>query len=279
MGLRQRRLCTRPGIFCTPQLLMCPVPRPSAEGRTRPCTRLPFDIVINIASPTSSVSDAPRLGSTIMTTTPLRPTHTHDERPKSPLCPRTRSPARPPVPAMTSPRGHSTTTTTTTDGQASTSTPGRHTCVKLSQRSVYRSTHICKSSTPPNVSSQPHSSSRLQIQSEGGLTRTRYRGTHANLARLSSSLLHARPPAPVRACEQTLRFPPSPSCASDKGTYRRMSKPLPANPRTPCPNSQLDPNIPRQRRPPVRGTTRRRPAYSSRLRSPFRACRCAPRFR
>ena len=79
MGLRQRRL-SRLGIFCTPQLLMCPVPRPSAEGRTRPCTRLPFDIVINIASPTSSISDAPRLGSTIMTTTPPRPTRTINDQ-------------------------------------------------------------------------------------------------------------------------------------------------------------------------------------------------------
>lgn len=130
--------------------------------------------------------------------------------------------------------------TTATNGRASTSTPGRRSCVKPPQHSVYRSTHISKSSAPPNVSSQPHSSSRLQIQSEGGLTRTRYRGTHANLARLSSSLLHARPPAPVRAYEQTLRFPLPPSCASDKGTCRRMSKPLPANPRAPCSNSQLD---------------------------------------
>ena len=133
-----------------------------------------------------------------------------------------------------------------------------------------------KSLTPPNANSQLHSSSSLRIQREGGLTRTRYRSTHANLARLSSSLPHARLPAPACARTQTRLFRLPLSRASDKGSCSRMSKPLYAIPRAPGPNPQLDPTFPRQRHPePLRGLL----PYPSPSSSPFRVRSCAHRSR
>ena len=100
----------------------------------------------------------------------LQPTRTRDQRSMSLFRPRTCSPACPPAPVMTSPRRHSPTTTMTTNGQASTLTPSpqQQRNAPAGHRVQIHPFVISKSSTPPNASSQPHSSSCLRIQRKSG---------------------------------------------------------------------------------------------------------------
>ena len=226
-----------------------------------------FDIIIDISSPTSPVSEEPPLGSTM--TTPSRPSSTRDQRPKSPPRPRSRSP----TPSLTSMSACSSNETPTTpltsdddddDDDNGDEWPGLslHSSPQLrtapaAQRVQIHPLAISKSTT----TASPYQSSATALEFtladlEEEWTDEDEMSWYARELGQVVSLASPCTPSYARPRADSL-FPP-PSRASDKGPRSRLSKPLPAVPHTPSPNPKLDPTFPCRRQPlpsPVPSTT------------------------
>ena len=224
-----------------------------------------FEIVIDISSPTSPISDAPPLSSTI--TTPPRHSNTRDQRSKSPPRPRTRSPT-PSLSSMSACSSNEIPTTPLTSDDDDEdedddewpsfldSSPQLRKA-PAAQRVQIHQPMISKSMTTasPNVSSATAIEFTL-ADLEQEWTDEDEMSWYARELEQVVSLASPCTPSYARPRADSL-FPP-PSRTSDKGPRSRMSKPLPAVPRTPGPNPQLDPTFPYRRQPlpsPVPSTT------------------------
>ncbi|KAH9047148.1 hypothetical protein EDB84DRAFT_545588 [Lactarius hengduanensis] len=221
-----------------------------------------FDIVIDITAPTSPISDSPPVESSSSTlTTPPRPTRSRDIRLQSP--PRSRSP----TPSLTSMSACSSNDIPTTPLTSDDEWPGLGSSPRLRKAPAAQRVQIhplvITKSTPILLTSDADPADVFEFTiapfSDPEDEEEQDEDDVSWYARELGQLVSlASPRAPSASSATTARpdsLPPPPSRASTRsGQHSRMSKPLPAIPRTPGPSPQLDPTFPRQR------TTSRRPS-------------------
>ncbi|KAI9444035.1 hypothetical protein H4582DRAFT_2095380 [Lactarius indigo] len=246
-------------------------PSPTPAKQKRQSVRLSaFDIVIDITAPTSPVSDSPppAESSSSTVTTPPRPTRSREIRSRSP--PRTRSP----TPSLTSMSACSSNDIPMTPLTSDDEWPGLGFSPKLrkvpaAQRVqihplvITKSTHalLNPDASPADVFeftiapfSDPEDEEEQDEDDVSWYAR--------ELGQLVSLASPRAPSAssPTSARPDSLLPPPSrPSTRT--GQHSRMSKPLPAIPRTPGPSPQLDPTFPRRRTPSRRPSRQQLPTY------------------
>ena len=237
-----------------------PAPNKQKQEQKHQTVRLSaFDIVIDITSPTSPVSDVPPLSTSTMTTTSARPGRTREQRPKTAPRARTRSP----TPSLTSMSACSSndmpTTPLTSDddewpGLNLSPSPPQLRKTSVAQRVRMHPFAISTSSMPPNVSSATALEFAL-ADPEGERANDDEMSWYAReLGQVVSLASPCMPSGSGTRSREELLFPLPPSHVSCKGPRSRMSKPLPAIPHMSGPNPQLDPTFPR-RRPPVPGAS------------------------
>ncbi|KAN0134205.1 hypothetical protein V8E53_007977 [Lactarius tabidus] len=219
-----------------------------------------YDIVIDISSPTSPVSNASPLDSSSTTTTPPRPTRARDQRPKSPTRPRTRSP----TPSLTSMSACSSndvpTTPLTSDDDE---WPGLNNLnlspISSPQLHLRKAPAAQRVQIHPLVINKPTTTASSATALEFTLADLEREWTDEDevswyareLAQVVSLASPCTPTGSGARPRADSLFPTSPS----RGPRSRMSKPLPA---LPGPHPHLDPTFPRRRQalpPPVPGTT------------------------
>ncbi|KAH9059783.1 hypothetical protein EDB87DRAFT_743490 [Lactarius vividus] len=230
-----------------------------------------FDIVIDITAPTSPVSDSPPAeSSSSPLSTPPRPTRSRDIRPQSP--PRTRSP----TPSLTSMSACSSsdiptpTTPLTSDDEWPSPGPSLRLRKAPAAQRVQIHPLVITKSTPilhtPDAS--PADVFEFTIAPFSGPEDEEEQDEDdvSWYARELGQLVSlASPRAPSAASATTPRpdslLPPPSRASTRSGQHSRMSKPLPAIPRTPGPSPQLDPTFPRQRTPSRRPSRQQLPTY------------------
>ncbi|KAH9047450.1 hypothetical protein EDB83DRAFT_2403107 [Lactarius deliciosus] len=218
-----------------------------------------FDIVIDITAPTSPVNDSPPAESS--SSTPPRPTRSRDIRLQSP--PRSRSP----TPSLTSMSACSSNDIPTTPLTSDDEWPGLGSSPRLRKAPAAQRVQIhplvITKSTPTLLTSDANAADVFEFtiapfsDAEDGEEQDEddvswYARELGQLVSLAS------PRAPAASSASAARpdsLPPPSRASTRSGQHSRMSKPLPAIPRTPGPSPQMDPTFPRKRT-----TTSRRPS-------------------
>ncbi|KAI9462893.1 hypothetical protein BJY52DRAFT_1255845 [Lactarius psammicola] len=234
-----------------------------------------FDIVIDITGPTSPVSDSPPLAESdsSIVTTPPRPTRPRDLQLESP--PRTRSP----TPSLTSMSACSSNDIPTTPLTSDDEWPGLSPVPQLrkapaAQRVQIHPLVITKSTPAPlNPDASPASVFEFTIapfsdpedeeERAGGEDEDDVSWYAREFSQFVSLASPRAPPSATGARPDSLLPLPSRgfSASTRTGPHSRMSKPLPALPRTPGPNPQLDPTFPRRRTTSRRLSRQQLPTY------------------